>query len=604
VIHLDVPQYERFAESLQIPSRDEGLVPLRLWGTQRRAVREIARGLEEDVHDFVILKGGRQIGGTTTVDTLTLYWPMKYEGTTALFVSDDMPNKLFRRDIMRQMLQSQAPEWRRPVAMDNQGILRWDNGSRLLFEEAGVRSNSNLGRSRGVNYLHADEVGSWKDLRAASALRNSLSKLNPQRLYVWNSTARGVGSPFHEMWRTACRVPTQRAIFLSWWMHEANALVKPGREASKLQRQLWTQYALPDRDESERLWIAEVKRSYQHVITDAQLGWYRWMLDADMHGDETLMAQEFGVLPEECFQSFGDKIVSAHTIRALRVALKSLPACAGFRYDFRQTLDVSHVREVEPEYAQLRVWEQPADDAAYVVAGHPAWSSSGEAHDHVVQVFRAWPDRLRQVAAFHAYGDDLYLYQFAWVFLHLAGAYRTWVPAMCIFEISATGYRVMEEMQLLSDYGYGLSTQALAGGLRNLLASVSHYFYVRPDNLFARSAPLEFKTSHELRPWIIHGLRDTLERGHLEVADEELIDEMASLRRGEHGDHDEIAAGGTNSDARALCAALAVECWMKQGIPLLSAYMAPREISPMAPTHAGQRLVQSYMHQRVLNPPL
>src|SRR5919108_1360162 len=136
------------------------------------------------------------------------------------------------------------------------------------------------------------------------------------------------------------------------------------------------------------------------------------------------------------------------------------------------------------------------------------------------------------------------MYQFAWTCLHLAGAYRTFHPAYFIMEVGATGHRVLEEIQLMERYGYGLSRGAKQSDLRDLVGSVRHYFYMRPDNVFARTAPISWKMHGDNRPWILHGLRDAVERGSLVIRSSELIDELAGLRRGEEGDNDEIAGGG------------------------------------------------------------
>src|SRR5262245_187272 len=71
---LDTAGVLDFCRQLRIPSKDEGIVALNLWGTQQYILAEVARGLECGIHDFCLLKGGRQIGGSTVVDALAIYW--------------------------------------------------------------------------------------------------------------------------------------------------------------------------------------------------------------------------------------------------------------------------------------------------------------------------------------------------------------------------------------------------------------------------------------------------------------------------------------------------------------------------------------------------
>src|SRR5262249_5848844 len=161
--------------------------------------------------------------------------------------------------------------------------------------------------SRGINFLHADEVGSWQDDQAVAALRAAFSKKHPQRLYVWNSTARGIGSVFHQMWQTAEQATAQRAIFLAWWPREDFTI-------AKADKRLWKTYGTRERSPSERLWIDAVKRRYKVTITDEQLAWYRWTLAETMMGDETMMSQEYGCLPDDCFVAFGEHFIPLHAI--------------------------------------------------------------------------------------------------------------------------------------------------------------------------------------------------------------------------------------------------------------------------------------------------
>lgn len=592
MIQLDLDAFEAFCSSLTIPSRDSGLVPLSpLFGTQRHLLSEIASGLERGVHEFVILKGGRQIGGTTFMDALSLYLCQAHDGTQGMVVADDDGNRVWRRDVMVGMLDSLPPEWRMPVRLNNQAILAWQNGSRLGFEAAGVRSGSNLGRSRGLNFLHADEVGSWQDQRAVAALRAALSKKHPHRLYVWNSTARGIKTVFHEMWKTATTAISQHAIFLAWWMREDFRIAKSDRK-------LWKAYGLAERTTEEWRWIDAVKRRYRHTITDEQLAWYRWQLAENMMGDETMMAQEFGCVPEDCFQAWGDKFIPVETIRQLRLGLDASPRPEGWRYEWGATLDATTLELMHPEQADLCVWEQPDPTGVYLIAGHPAFSSSANSGLCCIQVWRVWPDAMVQVAEYAMEGGPTY--QCAWAMMHLAGAYRTFVPCYMICEVGGTGFRVLEEMDLIKNLGHGLSGLAKKQQLHDFMGSVNNYYYWRPDNIRGSGFTRDWKTQPNTRPWLLNGLSDTLQRGYMTVRSEALIDELAMLRRGETGDNDQIEGASGTNDARAICAAMAVECWLKTALPDLERLIAKREPTKRDAVSAQQRLVQTYLRRAMV----
>lgn len=595
MITLDVSAFRDFCLQLQIPSRDAGLMPFHWNGAQEYWVNQVSQGLKEGIHDFVTLKGGRQIGGSTIADAIAIWWPQANGGTQGMLVSDDDDNRDYRRDVILSMVESLPKSYRRPFRMSNRILAAWDNGSRLAFRAAGKRTGSNLGRSRGVSFLHADEVGSWPDQGAIGALRASLSEVNPLRLYLWNSTARGIGTPFHEMWRTAERATTTRAIFVAWWRHE-------GYVKTPDDRAVWERYSEKEPSADEALWIEEVERRYGHAITKGQLCWYRWKLTEGFDGDETMMAQEFSSLPEEAFQAFGDKFIASRIVLRMRIETETNPEPVGYQYEFRDTIDETAregVREVDPNLVDtsraglLRVWQEPVGDGVYVVAGHPSRSSSATAAEYVAQVYRVWPDRMVQCAEYIAPSTGI-MYQFAWVCLHLAGAYRTFMPPYFILDVAQTGRAVLEQIQLLERYGFGASAHA-KWQIQDFLGCVRHYYYIRPDHPYGRPRAQEWHSQANTRPWILHGLRDTLERGQMTLRSPDLIDNLSALRQGEMGNPDLIAGGAGVSDALSMCAALAVEAWLKWAIPELDSIIAPNQLRPDEPATVQSRMLKSYL---------
>src|SRR3990167_758573 len=584
---MTLAAFRAFCAQLQIPSKDQGLVPFApWWGTQEYLHRELQRAREDGIHEVIICKG-RQEGVTTYFDAHALFYLQTHPGLTGILVSDDDDNRDYRRDVLLQMLGTLPKSYRWPVRLSNRGALAWTppNGSRLLFAAAGSRMGSNLGRSRGLNYLLADEVGSWVDFRAIAALRAAFSRTHPERFYAWNSTARGF-NPFHDLWQTAQRAVTQRAIFIGWWWHQ-------GYRIERSHAELWAAYGTRRPSVGERQWMRAVKDQYAVTITPEQLAWYRWQLVEEFLGDEALLAQEFPVLAEDAFQAFGEKFIAPTLVQKVRLAVARQPRPEGYTYEWGPTLDESRVKAAGLTTALLRVWEEPQPDGVYVLSAHPSRSSSPGAAQFVCQAWRAWPDHLGQVAEYAA--EQGAMYQFAWVIGHLGGAYRPVLPPYLILEVNTTGLHVLNELQRLEQFGYGLSPIARRGNhLLDFLGSMQQYFYRRPDTYSTRP-PLQWKTGPTNRPWLLHGLRDELERGHVTVRSPELVDELAMLRVGEAGDADQIAAGGLATESRAVCAALAVECWLKQAMPDLLTYVPPKTVTKETVTSVEQRLVQNFL---------
>ena len=70
---FNLQHFYYFCKQLKIETKEQGLRKMdNLLGTQTYVMNEIAKGLQDDIHFFVILKG-RQLGITTISLALDLY---------------------------------------------------------------------------------------------------------------------------------------------------------------------------------------------------------------------------------------------------------------------------------------------------------------------------------------------------------------------------------------------------------------------------------------------------------------------------------------------------------------------------------------------------
>ena len=98
---FNLQQFYHFCKQLKIETKEQGLRKMdNLLGTQTYVMGEIAKGLEEDVHFFTILKG-RQLGITTISLALDLYWHFINPGLQGTLTTDTEEN----RDMFRSTFQ-------------------------------------------------------------------------------------------------------------------------------------------------------------------------------------------------------------------------------------------------------------------------------------------------------------------------------------------------------------------------------------------------------------------------------------------------------------------------------------------------------------------
>ena len=596
---LNLPALYDFCAQVTIQGKDGGFTSLTtLYDTQRYFFEQIARMLEDGIHEAWILKG-RQEGISTANDVLDLYYPQTVTGLNGLLVSDDDENRDYRRDVIRQMHDSLPKDYKWPLRLDNRGALAWakPNGSRLMFASTGKRvgtgGRAQLGKSKGLNYIHGDEVGSWRDDKAIDKLQASCSDEHPMRLYLYNSTAEGFG-PFKTRYDVAKRSLTQRAMFIGPWLHTKYRVPRTNTEA-------WDRYGWElTRDELDMM--SHVKADYDFIVPPEYVVWRRQTLVEKFAGDEMMMLQEYPNVPEDAFQAFGERFIPLATLKHLRHRAAQVVAPKGYDYDWAPHIEDLRIHDADPATAELRVWEERDPEGMYVVSAHPARASHPNATLNVCYVWRAYRETLEQVAEYVS--EDVEMYRFAWACLHLAGAYRGKVPCFFLQELQMTGEYVWREIKRIVELGRGFGARP-SGELAQLVrpwASIVNSVYRRSDNIGGATGAFHMRTTLQQSAWLMTALKNEAERHTLVIRSPAAIDELAWLRRGEAGDYDAVTTEGERrAYGRAHAIALGVEAWLNDAWPYLARIIPARV--PTGPTTMEEHLLRTFLKRTVLAPP-
>jgi len=573
-----VPQaeeVERWLAEVPVPTRDLGFVPIPLWSTQRLLLRTILDGLRDGYRQFYVLKS-RQVGASSLCLLLTLYWMDRWPGLQGACIADSPENREYFRSQLIQISEAAAhqlgretlclcvtgEEATRPTR--NAVQLVWRNQSRLLYQVAGLRTSARLGVGRGVAFVHATEVARWPKEEAMTYLRASFSERHPAACYIFETTPRG-RNWWYDAWMQADGATT-RAVFLGWWLRE-DYVVPP-------EDKRWAMYWTGRRTRRELYWTREVERRWGHQLTDAQLVWRRWFVAEKAGGNELLADQEMATLPEEGFEATSSPYLPAPELARLERAATLGRAPQRFRVEVGTTFESTQLARTVPDRATLEVWEGPAQGAMYVLAAVPPYAApvlDTEDPEGVISVWAATADRVDQVAEFA--DDRIGMQPYAWVVAHLAGAYQGLHQAF-VLELTGLGSGVLQELRRLRDYGFGASTTSAM----RTLSQLGEYLWRRPDSLGASSA-WHWKTTPEFRGWLFARLKDQLVNGRVGVRSPALLEQLARLRQ--EGSR-VVPEGREPSDHRVLAAALAVEGWARQLVPVLRARDAQRR--PQATT--------------------
>jgi len=555
---FNLKQFYAFCSQLKIETKEQGLRKMdTLLGTQTYVMDEIAKGLADDKHFFVILKG-RQLGITTISLALDLYWHFINPGLQGTLTTDTEENRDMFRSTLGMYMDGLPREYKIPLLAHNRNQLSLKNRSRIFYQVAGLRAKGSLGRGKAITYLHGTETSSWGDEEGLASLLASLAETNPDRMYIFESTARGFNM-FHDMYVTAKKARTQKAIFCGWWRNQFYS-VDPESSVYKV---YWDGKLTPE----EKEWVKDIKKLYGVEINSRQMAWWRWKMLEGIK-DDALMYQEFPPTEDYAFVMTGTSFFSnARCTDAAKEAKKETPD--NFRYAFGQLFQDTQVLRSTERLSTLKIWEEPVAGGHYVIGADPAYGSSDWADRFCLQVYRCYADGLEQVAEFAT--SELNTYQFAWVIAHLAGAYKN---STLNLEVNGPGQAVINELK-------NLKRQAAALGgktgyqLMDVLGSMSNYIWRRNDTMGGLSNSIGWLTTAASKERMLSYMKDYFERGMMTILSTELIDEMKTIVR----DGGSILASGRNKDDRVMATALACAAFAEQLQPRLIAQKITRTVS-------------------------
>ena len=555
---FNLNQFYKFCAQLKIETKEQGLRNLdNLLGTQTYVMEEIANGLKDNIHFFVILKG-RQLGITTISLALDLYWHYLNNGLNGTLVTDTEENRDMFKGTLTAYMDGLPKEYKIPILSHNRNSLALKNRSRIFYQVAGLRAKGSLGRGKGITFLHGTETSSWGDEEGLASLLASLAETNPKRLYIFESTARGFNM-FHDMYVTAKRARTQKAIFCGWWRNEFYSAA-PDTDVYKV---YWDGKLTPE----EKEWTKDIKKLYNFEINSRQMAWWRWKMLEGIK-DDSLMYQEFPPTEDYAFVMTGTSFFSnSRCTDAMKIAKKI--DCDHYRYAMGVNFQDTEVLKSTERLSTLKIWEDPIDTAYYVIGADPAYGSSDWADRFCVQVFRCYSDGMEQVAEFAT--SELNTYQFAWVIAHLAGAYKN---STLNLEVNGPGQAVLNEIKNLRRQAASMGN-AMGKSLMDVYGSMSNYIWRRNDTMGGLSNSLGWFTTAATKERMMSYTKDLFERQMLDVYSVDTIEEMKTIIR----DGASIEASGRNKDDRVMAMALACAAFSEQVQPQLIQRKLSRKVS-------------------------
>ncbi len=521
-------------------------MPLVLMGSQIEFMDQVfgPKGIAGGIHEFVALKG-RQMGISTISVAIDLFWLFMHPATQGAIITHNDEGRDNFRHIMTRYLENLPASHKIGIRTHNRYQLVLSNGSVVNYLVAGTKKGGTLGRGLGLNFIHATECSSWGDQEGLQSLLASLAEKNPERLYIFESTARG-RNMFFEMYDSASEIETRHAFFLGWWLKEDYAYAR----GSPVFERYWDGQLT----ETEQERCQKVKDQHGHIITPEQIAWYRLQEKKAVSLD--LLQQEFPWTADEAFIQSGRSFFPNRILMDSHDLARKKKFMA-FRYslgeDFFAT-NMEQLYEKQIAFAQLRIWEEPDPEGVYVIGVDPAYGQNEDSDRSCICVLRCYADKVVQVAEFSS--TYVQTNQLAWIVMHLGGSYKS---AMINMEITGPGMAVWQEVMHLRQLVTSgqLAERAKDAGVSDMFGSIRWYLYRKWDSPTMPMGVYHWKTNYENKRRILNQVKDSISIRHLELSSVKLVEEMATMVQ----EGSTIQGDGRAKDDRVMALALAHSCW-------------------------------------------
>lgn len=265
------------------PKQGGDAVEFRLNRAQQFLHRRLERQKLETGKVWALILKGRQQGASTYIEGRFFHRVSMNFGVKAYILTHEQKatDNLFG---MAETYYRNLPAGLRPH-------LGYSNANELIFDrlESGysvaTAGSKDTGRSATAQLFHGSEVAFWRNAASHMGGIGQIVSNDPGTEIVLETTANGVGNPFHQLWQTAESGGSEYLpIFTPWfWSLEYSNEPPPG----------WT----PSQEDAEYMRL--------HGCTLGQVYWRRQKIDTDFTGSTERFQQEYPATAAEAFVNVG-----------------------------------------------------------------------------------------------------------------------------------------------------------------------------------------------------------------------------------------------------------------------------------------------------------
>jgi hypothetical protein len=305
---------------------------------------------------IVVLKA-RQLGLSTVIEAILFQLSLTLQRTNALVISHD---KESARHLLGMTKHYWDTYWARQLyslASDNRDGLTFSHNDSSLT--VGTAGNVSTGRSFTYQMIHASEVAFWGNARTLMTGLHQTLPDHPMTFSFIESTAHGVGGYYYDTYQAAASGDSEYIpLFYPWFT--VSKYSHPGAPH------------IPDyRLDSEERILRKIG------VSNAHLAWRRWAIVNKTNGSLDDFHQEYPSSAEEAFITSGTNVFPKGD---LEIVYQPIEPERGV-LDRPPGSNTVHFKVDPHAYAEnqpLRVYRRPQPNAAYIIAGDPTRTLTGD----------------------------------------------------------------------------------------------------------------------------------------------------------------------------------------------------------------------------------
>jgi hypothetical protein len=241
--------FEYYAKhALKIRTKEGTVVPLVLNDAQKIFMKTVIRQLQTTGKVRVVVLKGRQQGLSTIIEGIIYWWTSQHKAVKSIVMTHlgESTKALFD---MAKRYHENVPEILRPhTKYSSRRELSFDLlDSSYMVATAG---GEGVGRGETIQLAHLSEAAFYPPATAKDNINGLMQAIpnNPGTFVFVESTANGIGNPFHNIWTSAVEGKSDyEAVFIPWFVQkEYRAPVAKGFSRTPKEDELVKLYGLDD----------------------------------------------------------------------------------------------------------------------------------------------------------------------------------------------------------------------------------------------------------------------------------------------------------------------------------------------------------------------